>query len=83
MFRANIWRDESFRIQSTFPQNPSTGRPAHDPSDEGVLIDWSTNLPANYSTFEAASPTAALNLVIKAIQSTLDRATGGKVEWRR
>jgi len=82
-FRANIWRNELYRIQSTFPQNPSTGRPEHQPSDEVVLIDWSSNLRGNYSVFKAASSAAALNMVLKAIRAALDHAAGGKVEWRR
>lgn len=82
MFRANIWREEFYRIQSTFPQNPSTGQPAHEPSDEVILIDWSTNVRANFSAFKAASSTVALNMVLKAIRAALDHATGGKVEWR-
>jgi hypothetical protein len=82
-FRANILRNESYRIQSTFPQNPTTGQPEHQPSDEVVLIDWSTNVRGNYSSFEAASSTAALSIVLKAIRAALDHSTDGKVEWRR
>jgi hypothetical protein len=81
-FRANIWRSEFYRIQSTFPQNPSTGKPEDQPSDEVILINWSTNVRGNYSTFKAASSTAALNAVLKAIRAALDHATDGKVEWR-
>src|SRR5258706_1309376 len=80
-FRDNIWRTEFYQIQSTFPQNPSSGRPKHRPSDEVILIDWSTNVPGDYSRFEAASSSVALNIVLNSIRSTLDRATGGKFEW--
>jgi len=83
IFRANIWRNEFYRIQSTFPQSLSSGVPEHQPSDEVILVDWSTNVRGNYSTFEAASSTAALNTVLKAIRAALDHATEGKVEWRR
>src|SRR5260370_7609984 len=55
-FRANIWRNELYRIQSTFPQNPSTGRPEHQPSDEVILIDWSSNLRGNSSSFNPPTP---------------------------
>ncbi len=82
-FRANIWRNEFYRIQSTFPQKSSTGQSEHHPSDEVILIDWSTNVRGDYSVFKAASSTAALNMVLKAIRAALDHATGGKVEWRR
>jgi len=71
-FRANIWRNEFYRIQSTFPQNASTAQPEHQPSDEVILIDWSTNLRGNFSVFKATSSTAALNLVLKAIRAALD-----------
>jgi len=81
-FRANIWRSEFYRIQSTFPQNPSTTQPEHQPSDEVILIDWSTNVRDDYSGFKAASSTAAFDMVLKAIQAALDHATDGKVEWR-
>ena len=82
-FRAKIWRNEFYRIQSTFPQLPSTGQPEHQPSDEVILIDWSTNVRGNYSIFKAPSSAAALNMVLKAIRAALDHTTGGKVEWRR
>src|SRR5258708_32282079 len=82
-FRANIWRNELYRIQSTFPQNPSTGRPEHQPSDEVVLIDWSSNLRGNYSVFKAASSPPALIIVLTAIQAVLDHAAGGNGESRR
>lgn len=70
-------------FQSTFPQNSSTGRPKYRPSDEEILVDWSTNLSENYSTVEAASSTAALDMVVKAIGTELDSVTGGKAEWHR
>src|SRR5439155_4159366 len=81
-FRAKIWRNELYRIQSTFPQKSSTGQPEHQPSDEVILVDWSTYVRGDYSVFKAASSAAALNMVLKAIRATLDHATDGKVEWR-
>ncbi len=83
MFHADIWRNEFYRIQSTFPQNPATGRPQDHPSDEVILIDWSTNVSGDYSLFEATTAKVALNIVLGDIRSTLDRATGGKSKWRR
>src|SRR5260370_7469854 len=50
-FRANIWRNELYRIQSTFPQNPSTGRPEHPPPDQPLPSASSPNLPANYTSY--------------------------------
>ncbi|HEX2679733.1 MAG TPA: hypothetical protein VHQ03_00405 [Candidatus Dormibacteraeota bacterium] len=82
-FHADIWRNELFRIQSTFPQDPSSGRPLHNPSDEMILIDWSTNLVGDYSVFNAESAAAALDTVVQDIQNALDKATDGKVESRR
>jgi hypothetical protein len=79
MFHADIWRHEFYRIQSTFPQNPTTGRPKHQSSDEVILTDWSTNVSGDYSIFEAADSNVALNIILKDIRSTLDRMTGGKV----
>src|SRR5258708_19781121 len=81
-FRANIWRNELYRIQSTFPQNPSTGRPEHQPSDEVVLIDWSSNLRANYSAFKAASSPAALNMLLNAIPPPLHHSPRGNLPLR-
>src|SRR5258708_12282938 len=66
-FRANIWRNEFYRIQSTFPQKSSTGQPEHQPSDEVILIDWSTNLRRDYSVFKPPDSSSALTIVLKAI----------------
>lgn len=35
-FVGRVWRTEFFRLQPTFPQN--AGAPAHEPSDEQVLV---------------------------------------------
>ena len=37
-FRARVWRIESYRLQSTFPQE--NGEPSHSPSDELILKDF-------------------------------------------
>jgi len=37
-FRARFWRIESYRLQSTFPQE--NGEPSHPPSDELILKDF-------------------------------------------
>jgi hypothetical protein len=38
LFRARVWRIESYRLQSTFPQE--NGEPSHAPSDELILKDF-------------------------------------------
>jgi hypothetical protein len=38
MFKARIWRLESYRLQSTFPQR--RGKPSHPPSDELILKEF-------------------------------------------
>lgn len=48
-----------------------------------MLTDWSTDVSGDYSVFEATTGKVALNMVLEDIRSTLDRATGGKAEWRR
>jgi hypothetical protein len=81
-FRANVWRNEFYRIQPTFPEHPKTGRPQHRPSDEVILIDWSSNIAGEYSEFEAPGPAVALKTVLKDIRGTLDRAAGDREWWR-
>ena len=81
-YRAHIWRNEHYRIQSTFPQAPSTGKAQHRPSDEVIQVDWSIYVRGDYSAFNAASSTAALDIVLKAVRAALDHITAGEVEWR-
>ncbi len=38
LFMVRVWRLESYRLQSTFPQR--RGRPAHEPSDEIILKEF-------------------------------------------
>jgi hypothetical protein len=40
LFRRKAWRNELFRIQSSFPQD-NTGKPCHDLSDEMILTGFS------------------------------------------
>lgn len=37
---ARIWRHETYRLQSTFPQ--SSGQPLHEPSDETITVEESS-----------------------------------------
>jgi hypothetical protein len=39
-FTARIWRVEYYRLQSTFPQQESGDTPAHMPSDELILKEF-------------------------------------------
>lgn len=75
-FRARIWQTERFRIQSTFPSDPRTGQPAHEPSDELILVNWETNLPRDYAEFRANSADEAFQVVLDAITKFLDHVTG-------
>jgi hypothetical protein len=42
-FKARIFRYESYRLQSTFPQNE--GAPLHAPSDEVILKEFESFVP--------------------------------------
>ncbi len=75
-FRARLWRTEMYRLQSTFPQDPSTNEPAHAPSDEIIWVDHSHYLGKSYSDFEADSQEAALRLIMEDYQTFLRRVAG-------
>lgn len=75
-FRVKMWRTEFFRIQSTFPQSASTGKPQDDPSDEFILVDWSHNLSRDYSDFRADNVDAALRVVLEDYQRWLRHTLG-------
>lgn len=74
LFRCKVWRNELFRIQSTFPQD-TTGKPKHEPSDEMVLVSFSQAHFGSRETFRAASPKEALNQVIKGLGQLLEHIT--------
>jgi hypothetical protein len=76
-FRAHLWREEMYRIQPTFPQDARG--PVHEPSDEGILIDWSHYLDDDYRDFEASSPDKALRLILDSVRRALVRLTGREV----
>lgn len=75
-FRASLWREETFRIQSTFPQSASTGEPEDSPSDELILVDWSHQLSRNYSDFGADNADAAVKTVLDDFQRWLRHTIG-------
>lgn len=78
-FRVHVWRTELYRLQSTFPQDKQSGQPLHEPSDENILVDWSSCLSQDYKHFQANNPEAALELVLDDIQRFLVRVTGKDV----
>jgi hypothetical protein len=63
-------------MQSTFPQRD--GVPLHEPSDELVLVEYSSYLRRELdpSSFEADSPKEARELVERALLAFLDHSTG-------
>ena len=74
IYRARIWQLEPYRIQSTFPQDD--GRPAHDPSDEELLIERSCFAKPDLSTFKADSDEDALDRALAALHQWLVNAFG-------
>lgn len=75
-FRAHIWRSEFYRIQSTFPQNNQTHQPTDLPSDELILIDFSSQLGGDYCNFHAEDETVALQLILDDCGQFLRRVMG-------
>lgn len=75
-FRAHVWRTEFYRIQATFPQSENTGQPADKPSDEIILVDWSSYLSRDYMNFQSSAPESAIQLILDDIQQTLVQTTG-------
>jgi hypothetical protein len=73
-FRASVRRAELYRIQSTFPLKD--GRPAHEPSDEMVLVDWSGILRRFCEPFSAPSVAAAERLVLGEVDAWLSHSRG-------
>ena len=75
LFRCRVWRGEHHRIQPTFPQRG--GRPAHEPSDELILVDCTGDLRSAWDPagFEADSPDAARRLIEEALSAFLDHVS--------
>lgn len=74
-FRAHIWRTEMYRIQSSFPRDQLTDKPAHLPSDEVILVDLNY-LTGDFSNFQAENQEIALQLVMHDFQDFLTRIAG-------
>jgi hypothetical protein len=73
LFRCRISQLELFRIQSTFPQ--SGGKPAHEPSDHRLIVEWDGPRAGHYDDFVAADAEAALVTVIEDFRNFLEHAT--------
>jgi hypothetical protein len=75
-FRAHIWGSEFFRIQSSFPRDRVTDQPAHEPSDEIVLVDYSHYLSGDYRDFEAESLESAAAMILDDCRRFLNHISG-------
>ncbi|MFY1830370.1 hypothetical protein ACN47A_30940 [Myxococcus fulvus] len=64
---SRLWRIEHYRIQSTFPQQK--GRPAHDPSDQEILM-LERDLPLG--TFTARTANTVLQRLLAELRLLLD-----------
>jgi len=75
-YRARVWEIEHYRIQSTFPQDGNS-QPAHDPSDEQILIEYSPmTVKGDWDSFAAESDEEALGKFLKAYEAFLDHVAG-------
>ncbi len=83
LFRARLWRDEHFRIQSEFPFDQRSRRPADEPSSELILVNWETNLLRTKPMFKAKNVDEALELVLMDIGKFLEHASGKRAQKRR
>ena len=72
-FRCRVWQLEFFRLQSTFPQ--LGGKPAHEPSDHCVLVDWDGPHVGIYDDFQAADIDTALKKVMEDFKRFLEHTT--------
>ena len=73
-FRANVWRAEVYRIQSTFPQN--SGRPQHEPSDELVWVNWNEILRTCNKVFVSPSVARAGEAVFNELYAWIRHTRG-------
>ena len=74
LFRYRAWRNEFFRIQSTFPQSNS-GNPKHEPSDETILVGFSQPYFESSKDIRADSASKALKRVIQELGKSLEHIT--------
>jgi hypothetical protein len=78
-FRVRFWRTELFRIQSTFPQS-RRGTPAHQASDELILVDASDNMTGSWDAIRSSSADAALRAAVAAVTAWASHSAGRKSE---
>jgi len=69
-FTARIWRLESYRLQSTFPQ--ADGQPSHEPSDEVILKEFEGFESPLEEPRPFASPVAAREYVLECLDVWLE-----------
>lgn len=75
-YRARFWQLENYRIHSTFPQDPTTGDPLDEPSDEELLVERSHFGTTELRAFSASSDQAAIEHASAILQQSLDHAFG-------
>jgi hypothetical protein len=84
VYRANIWATEYFRIQSTSPS--TDGKPAHEPSDELLWVNWTSILRRYFSEAFNARSTAAAEAIVLAdvlawVHHSLAECSGKEHTW--
>lgn len=82
MFRYKAWRNEFFKIQSTFPRNNSGGH-LHEPSDELILVSFSQPHFGPCDEFLSDTPKKALSKIVKDLEKLLEHITAKKLMIRR
>ncbi len=75
LFRYKVWRDELFRIQSTFPQDEQ-GNSKHMPSDENILIGFGLKYIDEQKDFNAESKEDALEMILEDLGKALKHLSG-------
>ncbi|HNU71232.1 MAG TPA: hypothetical protein PKL48_05910 [Thermodesulfobacteriota bacterium] len=75
VFRYRAWRDELFRIQSTFPRD-SRNVPRHEPSDELILTAFSQVNFGSSVELNANTVQDALNEAIDHLGDMLENVSG-------
>jgi len=75
-FRARLWRNEFFRIQSTFQHLENTGESTDRPSDEAIFVESDDWLSGKYVDFWAETPESALQTVLNDFRNFLVHTMG-------
>jgi hypothetical protein len=77
-FRYKAWRNEFFRVQSTFPQD-AAGKAVHPPSDEMILSALSLPKFEVSREFHADDPKHAISTVIEDLGKALEHITSERL----